>query len=122
MEKCYNEVSDHVIGTKGSAQLMKHTIDGATQWRYRGPKEDMYQVEHNELFAAIRSGRLINDGDFMAKSTLMGILGRMATYTGQKVTWDQALNSQEDLMPATLDWNASPPPAVVALPGVTKVV
>ena len=58
----------------------------------------------------------------MAKSTLMGILGRMATYTGQKVTWEQALNSKEDLMPATLDWNAPPPPAVVALPGITKVV
>ena len=61
-------------------------------------------------------------GHFMAKSTLMGILGRMATYTGQKVTWEQALNSKEDLMPATLDWNAPPPPAVVALPGITKVV
>jgi hypothetical protein len=102
--------------------MMKHTIDGATQWRFRGRAENMYQVEHNELFAAIRANRPINDGHFMAKSTLMGILGRMATYTGQKVTWDQALNSQEDLMPATLDWNAAPPPAVVALPGVTKVV
>jgi len=122
MAKCANDVSDHVIGTRGSAQLMRHTIDGATQWRFRGQAENMYQVEHNELFAAIRAGRIINDGDFMAKSTLMGILGRMATYTGQKVTWDQALNSKEDLMPATLDWNAAPPPAVVALPGVNKVV
>ncbi|HTK74043.1 MAG TPA: Gfo/Idh/MocA family oxidoreductase [Gemmataceae bacterium] len=123
MAKCFNDVSDHVIGTKGSAQMMRHTIDGATQWRFpRGRSENMYQVEHNELFAAIRAGELINDGDFMAKSTLMGILGRMATYTGQKVTWEQALNSQENLMPASLDWNSPPPPAVVALPGTTKVV
>src|SRR5262249_34290849 len=96
MAHCFNDVNDHLIATKGSAQLMRHTIDGATRWRHpRGQRpENMYQVEHNELFAAIRAGTPINDGDFMAKSTLMGVLGRMATYTGQRVTWDQALNSE----------------------------
>jgi myo-inositol 2-dehydrogenase / D-chiro-inositol 1-dehydrogenase len=124
MPRCHQDVNDHVIGTNGSAQLMKHTIDGPTPWQLpRGRRaENMYQVEHNELFAAIRAGKVLNDGEFMAKSTLMGILGRMATYTGQRVTWDQALNSREDLVPANPDWNTSPPPAVVAMPGVTKVV
>jgi hypothetical protein len=58
----------------------------------------------------------------MARSTLMGILGRMAAYTGKKVTWEQALNSQESLVPEALDWNVAPPPAVVAVPGETKLV
>ena len=59
----------------------------------------MYQIEHNELFASIRSGEPINDGEWMAQSTLMGIMGRMAAYTGQEITWEQAMNSQEKLVP-----------------------
>ena len=62
----------------------------------------MYQQEHNELFASIRRGEPINNGDYMAKSSLMGIMGRMACYTGQAIAWDQALNSQENLVPADL--------------------
>ena len=45
----------------------------------------MYQVEHDELFAGIRAGKALNDGGFMAYSTLMGIMGRMATYTGKTI-------------------------------------
>jgi hypothetical protein len=101
---------------------MKHTIDGPHPWRYRGELPDMYQVEHNELFAAIRAGRTVNDGEYMARSTLMGIMGRMAAYTGKKVTWEQALNSKEDLMPPTLDMAASLPTPPVARPGVTPLV
>jgi predicted dehydrogenase len=119
---CANDVSDHVFGTRGSAELMKHTIDGPNKWAYRGDREDMYQVEHNELFAAIRAGKPINDGDFMARSTLMGILGRMATYTGQRITWEKALGSKEDLTPKTLEMKASLPVPPVAKPGITKFV
>jgi hypothetical protein len=79
----------------------------------------MYQNEHNELFASIRSGKPINDGERMAKSTLMAILGRMATYTGKVITWDQAMNSREDLSPAKYDWCSMPFPEV-ARPGITK--
>jgi hypothetical protein len=81
----------------------------------------MYQVEHNELFASIRSGNPINDGEWMAKSTLMAIMGRMACYTGQAVTWEQALNSQENLSPAAYRWDAAPPAAAVARPGETRL-
>lgn len=119
---CANEVSDHVFGSRGSAELMKHTIDGPHKWAYHGDAENMYQVEHNELFAAIRDGKPINDGDFMARSTLMGILGRMATYTGQRVTWQKALESKEELMPKRLDLTASLPVPPVAKPGITKLV
>jgi predicted dehydrogenase len=121
MDRCDKDVSDHIIGTKGSCHLMKHTITGPNDWSFRGESENMYQVELNELFAAIRSGKTINDGAFMARSTLMAILGRMATYTGKRVTWDQALNSKEDLMPK-LDMGSSLPMPPVAIPGKTKVV
>ena len=82
----------------------RRIIKGKENWRYKGPKTDMYQNEHNELFASIRSGKPINDGEWMAHSTLMGIMGRMAAYTGQEVTWEQAMNSQEKLVPDQLDW------------------
>ena len=81
----------------------------------------MYQVEHDELFAGIRKGEPLNNGEYMAKSTLLAIMGRMATYTGQEITWDQAMNSSQDLSPERYAWG--PAPAVeVALPGVTKFV
>ena len=68
----------------------------------------MYQTEHDELFASIRSGKPINNGEYMARSTLLAIMGRMATYTGQEITWEMALNSKEDLTPAKYDWGPSP--------------
>ena len=82
----------------------------------------MYQTEHDELFASIRAGKPINNGEYMAKSTLLAIMGRMAAYTGQQVTWDQALHSKEDLSPPKYDWDVKLPHPPVAVPGVTKVV
>jgi hypothetical protein len=81
----------------------------------------MYQTEHNELFAAIRKGEPINNGDYMTKSTLMAIMGRMSAYSGKTITWEQALNSKENLTPASYDWTKLPEP-VVAVPGVTQFV
>jgi predicted dehydrogenase len=121
---CANDVNDYIYGTKGMCDVMAHLIKGEKSWRYRaerGRKDDMYQNEHNALFASIRDGKPINDGDWMTKSTLMAIMGRMATYTGQEITWDQALNSQEDLTPAKYEMGSMPVPPV-ARPGVTKFV
>jgi len=118
---CPTDVNDHLIGTKGSCQVMKHEIEGQNRFDYRGPKGDMYQQEHNELFASIRSGKPINNGEYMARSTLMAIMGRMAAYTGQNITWQQALNSQEKLGPAKYEWGSlSVDP--IAKPGVTPFV
>ncbi len=120
----YNEVTDYVMGTEGifsNGRLATQGITGKTNWKYTGPTRDMYQVEHDELFAAIRAGKPVNDGISMAHSTLMAIMGRMAAYTGQVVTWDRALNSEEVLVPATLDWNAPRPVAARAIPGQTKL-
>lgn len=121
---CYADVSDLIVGTKGTANLLKNTIQSAEEWKYRqerGARVSMYKAEHEALFASIRSGNPINNGDYMCKSSLMAIMGRMATYTGKAITWDMALNSQEDLSPPAYDWIALPTPAV-AVPGRTAFV
>ena len=123
-KNCENEVSDFIYGSEGSADLMKHRIfdsSGNEVWKFKGAGGDMYQIEHDELFAGIRSGNVINNGDYMCKSTLMSISGRLAAYTGQSLSWEQALNSQEDLSPAAYEWGEVPVPAV-AIPGQTKFV
>lgn len=129
MAGCYNETNDVILGTKGRANVLKFRIEGENPWRYTGPDCNMYDVEHQELFAAIRSGTPINNGVYMARSTMTAILGRMATYTGQAITWDDAINSPEALAPAEYGFDAQPPimPDAqgrypVATPGVTKFV
>ena len=121
MAGCSIDVSDHVIGTKGSSELMKGTIEGPQEWRYRGPKPNMYEEEHAQMFAGIRSGQPINNGVYMARSTMLAIMGRMAAYTGQTLTWDQCLNSTEDLTPKSYAWGDVPVPPV-AKPGLTRFV
>jgi hypothetical protein len=102
---------------------MCRIISGPNRWSAAEPNrnDDMYQHEHNELFASIRRGEPINDGDWMAKSTLMAIMGRMACYTGQQVSWEQALNSREDLSPPSYRWDQPMPHPEVARPGVTRL-
>ena len=78
----------------------------------------MYQVEHDEMFAAIRAGKPINNGEQAANSTLLAIMGRMAAYTGQILTPDQVLNSKLDLSPASYEFGPNPVPPV-PVPGTT---
>jgi predicted dehydrogenase len=121
----YTDNSDYLLGATGIGRSgwQPPIIKGKTMWRYRdaGPKVDMYQIEHNELFASIRSGQPINDGSWMAQSTLMGLMGRMAAYTGQEVTWEQAMNSQEKIVPDEFNWKMKLAIAPMAMPGVTKL-
>jgi hypothetical protein len=118
---CTNDVSDHIMGTKGTCDVMKHTIVGERPWKFAGQKNNMYQAEHNELFASIRNSKPINNGEYMTRSTMLAIMGRMATYTGRVIEWDKAMKSQEDLTPPRYEFGPLPTPAV-ALPGVTKVI
>ena len=111
-------------GSKGRAEISERkgglniTSSGNT-WSFRGRDNNIYQTEHDLLFAGIRNGKPINNGEYMAKSTLLAILGRMATYTGQMITWEQAMNSRESLTPAKYEWGPLPTPPV-AIPGQTK--
>jgi len=96
---------------------------GDTIWKPSGFRDDagrMYQVEHDELFASIRAGKPINDAERGANSCLMAIMARQAAYTGQVITWEQAMGSQESLVPENLSWDTPAPPVVVAVPGQTK--
>jgi len=126
MKGCRNNISAQVVGTRGSASfresrngLMIQTEDDS--WVYQGEDNNIYQTEHDELFAAIRAGKPINNGQYMAHSTLLAILGRMVTYTGQEITWAQALNSKEDLTPSSYAWGPAPD-VNIAVPGITKFV
>jgi predicted dehydrogenase len=117
-----HDVSDHLMGTLGTCDVMKHTITGKYPWSHKADRsqpDDMYQNEHNELFASIRAGKPINDGERMSYSTLMAIMGRMAAYTGQVISWEQALNSREDLTPLAYEMGPLPV-APVAKPGITR--
>jgi predicted dehydrogenase len=121
---CQNDMSVEVMGTRGRAEVNErrkglriHTP--GNEWVYDGPLNQMYQTEHDELFAGIRSGKPINNGEYMAKSTLLAIMGRMAAYTGKQITWQMALDSKQDLSPTGYAWDAQPPLALVAVPGQT---
>ena len=121
---CYGENSFYALGTKGNANISRgaYTTDlnGERNWKYEGPTPDMYQVEHDELFASIRAGNPINNGDRMVTSTMAGIMGRMAGYTGQEITWDMAMNSKEILVPDLKDWDTKWEVPGLALPGRTR--
>jgi len=120
-EGCYNENADYILGTKGDCTIgrgpmpvIKDRADlSKIKWTFEGQKYDI-------LFAAIRRNTPINNGVRMATSTMLAIMGRMAAYTGQEIAWDQALNSQERLGPAVIDWHGSFTPSPMPRPGVTK--
>ncbi len=115
------DVTDHVYGTKGYVDVMAHRqfdLNGNQVWRYKGPNANMYQVEHNEMFAAIRAGEPINNGEYMAKSTLMAIAGRESAYSGKTITLDSVLNSETKLGPA--DYSGAVDFPKTAIPGVTS--
>ncbi|MFA5244508.1 MAG: Gfo/Idh/MocA family oxidoreductase [Pedobacter sp.] len=123
---CSGRSSVEIIGSEGNAYYEGevHKITGKNEWLYRGEKKDMYQVQHDELFASIRNGKPMNDGEFMANSSMMGILSRMVAYSGQTITWDQAINSNQISGPAfdQYDWNLNWPVPDPAIPGKTKVI
>ena len=109
---CWNSVSEHVQGANGHADIGKHQIFSKNgNWRYKKPRGEKspYQIEHDDLFAAIRHNEPYNEAYYGAKSTLTSIMGRMATYTGTEVTWEKALNSKVQIMPDSITWDTQPP-------------
>ncbi|MCA9321538.1 MAG: Gfo/Idh/MocA family oxidoreductase [Planctomycetes bacterium] len=116
------DVSDYVFGTKGTAAIQHHRISGENEWRFRGrPQFGMYDAEMAALFKSIHENAPINNGDYMCKSTLMAIMGRMSAYTGKSITWQQALDSKLDYTPAAYAWGQNEVEGV-ACPGRTQFV
>jgi predicted dehydrogenase len=112
---------DWIYGTKGTAEWgwTKATVKGDKPAEFKNTLSHAYQKEHDVLMASIRKGEAVNNGDYMVNSTAMGIAGRMAGYTGQELTWEQVLESKENLTPAAYAWGKLDFPKV-ALPGLTK--
>ena len=117
----HTNVSDFVFGTRGTAAIQNHWVKGDTEWRFRGQPCDMYESEWRALFKAVKENQPRNDGDYMCKATLMAIMARMSAYTGKRITWEQALNSQEDLTPGIYAWGPLEV-APIAQPGQTPFV
>ncbi len=127
-----SKVDEQIMGTKGNIYCGNMNItdrSGKVMYQFDKEKENNpYQTEHDELFAAIAKGEYkFADAENGAKSTMTSILGRMATYSGNVVEWDAAINSGLSIMPTTFDWKAMPPVLPnadgfypVAVPGVTK--
>jgi predicted dehydrogenase len=123
IDNCANNISEALVGTKGNCQVDRHAITGANPWRRpsRDDDPDPYVQEHTDLIAAIRAGTALNELKTVAETTLTAIMGRMAGYSGQAVTWDDALNSQEALMPEDFSLASTIPVPPVAMPGQTPL-
>ncbi|PWJ59971.1 secreted protein [Dyadobacter jejuensis] len=133
----WNRVDEAFVGTKGridsfdSKRTVLKDYKGNALYSHNGKNDkNPYQVEHDELFAAIAKGEYkYADAENAAKSTMTAIMGRMATYSGKLIKWDEALNSKINLFPDTLAWDAMPkivPDSEgfypVAIPGKTQVI
>ncbi|MEQ8846674.1 Gfo/Idh/MocA family oxidoreductase [Botrimarina sp.] len=119
---CSTRVDETVRGTKGTAEILAHRIQGPSgEWRYDGPKPSMYDNEHVEFFASIRAGEPINNGHYMVNSTRIAHMGRMSAYSGKTLSWEEAISDSQRLGPSEYRWGDAPEPTV-AIPGVTHHV
>ncbi len=131
---CNNETTDVIFGTKGRAFLPgSPRIEGQKPWHYRGggaskgPAPNMYDVEHKEMFDAIRAGKTVNNSNYMFTSTMLATLAQMVCYTGQELTWEKAMQSKQTFLLPRYSWDAEAPikPSAngqyaAALPGITQ--
>ncbi len=124
----WSPVTEYAVGAKGGSNCCGQ-IEGENQWRYEGPGPNPYDQEHVDLLKAIRSGEKYNEGWFGAVSSFTAVFGRMATYSGQVVKWDEAVEKGPNEMPKQFTWDAEPPVKpgpdggyehAVAMPGIYK--
>jgi predicted dehydrogenase len=133
IDGAWTAVNEHAHGTKGTAYLDDGrgpeitTADG--KWRSKAKKVNNHHQEHHDMFAALRRGEIYNEGDYGAESTMTAIMGRMATYSGKVIKWDEAINSTLSLSPEQYDFAANPPVMPnddgeypVPMPGKTEVL
>jgi predicted dehydrogenase len=113
IDGAWGSVSEHAHGTKGTADLNDgrgpeiQTADG--KWRSDARHGNNHHQEHHDMFAALRRGEIYNEGDYGAESTMTAIMGRMATYSGKSIKWEEAINSTLSLSPEKYDFAANPP-------------
>lgn len=130
---CASDNTEHVYGSKGAAHILLFNgvpyitdLKNNRVWKYDGKTNEpnMYVVEQEEFLKSIRDGKPRMDGEWLANSSLMGVMGRMAGYTGQEITWEDAVNSKEKLVPDEKDivWDKAPEVPPLAIPGKTKFI
>lgn len=116
----HTEVVDRVYGTEGKmigpSRPMIYNAAGKAIWRYRGQDANMYQIGHDELFAALRKGEVVDSGDLVF-STAVTLLGREAAHSGRRITWEDLMASDADLAPDDLKWDDDHKVSGVPVPG-----
>lgn len=113
MDDCKDRVEERVVGTLGSSNCSNRIIlkDGK-QWTYPGKDVNQYRQEHLDFINSIRAGKPLNEARAVADSTMMGIMGREAAYSGQEVEWDAMMASQVSLAPEKYEFGPVPFPDV----------
>ncbi|MBI5083926.1 MAG: Gfo/Idh/MocA family oxidoreductase [Acidobacteria bacterium] len=133
IDNCYNENSSLILGSKGRCDLLRLRIEGETNWQSTSTpsKNNAYDIEHEVLFNAIRSGKPVNNGDYMVRSTTIGVMGQLSCYTGREVTWQQMQDSGFHYGPKPEECGEDTAPPVapgpdgsypVYIPGETKLL
>ena len=117
---CQNIVEEAVVGTQGTSNC-KDRIEpkDGNRWRFRDREPSPYKLEHEDLIASIRAGNPINEAQSIAESTMTGIIGREAVYSGQAIEWDEAMRSTTRLGPDTYEFGPVATPKV-AMPGLYR--
>ncbi|MBQ9874375.1 MAG: Gfo/Idh/MocA family oxidoreductase [Thermoguttaceae bacterium] len=112
-DNCWGENQAYFAGTKGFASILGQgkitDLDGKVIYAQERVNSDMYYLEHVELYKSIR-GKIdtINNGDYMAKATMMGIMAREACYSGKKLNWDDEIKSEKSYRPSEYTWDGKP--------------
>jgi len=128
---CENNVSEWIQGTEGASNCQNSVWDkaGTQLWKYDGYKldeagkmtEDLaispYDQEHIDFVTSIRNGTPLNEAEFIAYSTMAGIMGRVSAYTGKLVTWDEMMNSEMKLGPKVYEMGPVDVPKTIPVPG-----
>lgn len=126
---CWNRAGAYAHAPAGQADIAGARIETADKWQFQGRIPNPYQLEHDVLFDAIRNDKPHNETEYGAISTMTAIMGRMASYSGQMIEWEQAIQSQVSYKPDRYAFDATPPVVPgpdglypVAMPGIKKVL
>lgn len=127
IDRTAGNISEALVGSKGAAILINdrkyYEITGEKKWKFDPRLENRpYIQEHANLIESIRAGKPINELKNVADSSMVAVMGRMAAYTGREITWEMAVASKQELMPANLGPETKLEVAPVPLPGKTEFV
>ncbi|MEM7227540.1 MAG: Gfo/Idh/MocA family oxidoreductase [Planctomycetota bacterium] len=123
MDGCTPRVEEVITGTRGRLTTRPGSamIAGESPWHFADDNPNPYVQEHVDLYQSIRAEAPLNEAKTVAESTLTAIMGRLAAYTGQELTWDQMVDSELDLAPGTYAFGSLPTPDI-AIPGQTPFI